>query len=106
MAAGAIEQIKNAEDQAEVLCRVAEEKAAEMKSAVTAKGLSQYEEEERLTREECEQKLDEIRARAVAFMKKRRAEAEAEAKTLMEQTEPRIEEAARLIVWGIIEKCQ
>ena len=40
------------------------------------------------------------------IMEKKRAEAEAEAKELIADAETRLPEAIRLIVWGIVEKCQ
>ncbi len=106
MSREAIEQVREAESQAEVLCRVAEEKAAEMRHSVKEKGRLHCEEEERATRAEYAAKLDEIKRRAAALTARRRAEAEAEAKALSEAAEARMEEAVKLIVWGIIEKCQ
>ncbi|MBQ8357825.1 MAG: hypothetical protein IJX39_08490 [Clostridia bacterium] len=106
MSKDAIRQIRETEDQAAVLCRVAEEKAAEMREQVRQKG----EEHCALVRESTEAEyaaeLTEMRRRATALEAKKRAEAEAEAKVLKAAAREKINEAVKIIVWEIVEKCQ
>lgn len=106
MSKDAIRQINETEDQAAILCRVAEEKAAEMKERVRAEGEALCAEAEQETEAEYAAQLDEIRHRALALESKKRAEAEAEAEALMVRAAERLQTAAKIIVWEIVEKCQ
>lgn len=78
------ERIRNAESVGKLLCRQAETQT-----------IQSNEEKLRLTRE----KADELLARS-------RREAEAQAKLLMKAGEPYLQDAVKMIVGGIIEKCQ
>ena len=106
MSKEAIQSIKQAEQQAGILCRVAEEKAAEMKAKVQAEGAAHCEEVRRDTTAEYEEKLRLIKEKAAALQEKRRVEAEKEAEALTAEAMEHMEEAVKLIVWGIVEKCQ
>lgn len=101
-----IDSIRQAEEQAGILCRVAEEKAGEMRAKVEAEGSAHCEEVRRETEAEYAEKLRQIRERAEALQEKRRLEAEKEADALTAAAAARMEEAVKLIVWGIVEKCQ
>ncbi len=101
-----IDAIRQAEEQAGVVCRVAEEKAGEMRAKVEAEGKAHCEEVRRATEAEYAEKLRQIRERAEALQEKRRAEAEKEAAALTASAAEHMEEAVKLIVWGIVEKCQ
>ena len=78
------ERIRNAEAAGRLLCREAEDAA-----------LRGNEEKLRLTRE----KTEEVLARS-------RREAEAQTKLLMKSGEPYLNDAVKMIVGGIVEKCQ
>ena len=106
MAKKAIRQIRQIEDQAEILCRVAEERAAEMRERVMREGEAHLCEVERTTEQELAAELQQVRARAAALEQKKRAEAEREAAELELAARERMPEAVHRIVWGIIEKCQ
>lgn len=106
MSGEAIKQIRETEDQAAILCRVAEEKAAELKERIRSEGEAHCAEVEQEAEDEYAAKLDEIRRRALALEDKKRAEAEAEAAALMERARERINEAVKTIVWEIVERCQ
>ncbi len=106
MSKEAIKQIRETEDQAAILCRVAEEKAAELKERIRAEGEAHCAEAEQETEAEYEAQLEEIRRRALALEDKKRAEAEAEAEALIERARERIESAVKIIVWEIVERCQ
>lgn len=102
----AVEAIRQAEEQAAVLCRVAGEKAAEMRAQIEREGRMHCETVERETTEEYAEGLEEIRARAKALTDKKQREAEAEAKALRRAALEKQDEAVKLIIWGIVEKCQ
>ena len=106
MSKEAIQRIREAEDQAAVLCRVAGERAAEMRKRIRTQGEAHCAEVERETEAEYAAQLEEIRQRALALEEKKCAEAEAEAARLEAVAEERIDEAIRTIVWEIVERCQ
>ena len=106
MSKDAIKQIRETEDQAAILCRVAEEKAAEMKERIRIEGEAHCAETEQETEAEYAAELDEIRRRALALESKKRAEAEAEAEALMKRARERLDDADKIIVWEIVERCQ
>jgi len=106
MSRKAIQQIRQTEDQAEILCRVAEERAAEMRERVTREGEAHLAAVECDTEAEFAAELQRIRSRAAALEEKKRAEAEKEAAALELAARERLPEAVHRIVWGIIEKCQ
>jgi len=101
-----IDSIRQAEEQAGILCRVAEEKAAEMRAKVEAEGRAHCDEVRRATEAEYAAQLQQIRDRAEALLEKRRGEAERDADALTAAAAEHMEEAVKLIVWGIVEKCQ
>lgn len=102
----AILAIRQAEEQAEVLCRVAEEKAAEMRAKIEREGTAHCEKATEEASREYESELAIIRARTQRITAKKRKENEAEAEALAARAHEHMEEAVKLIVWGIIEKCQ
>lgn len=102
----AIAAIQNAEEQAEVLCRVAAERAAEMRHKIEKEGAAHCEATEAELTAEYAEELKAIEARAEALIAKRQTEAEQEAEALAERARARMDKAVRLIVWGIVEKCQ
>ena len=106
MSKEAIQRIREAEDQAAVLCRVAGERAAEMRKRIHAQGEAHCAEVERETEAEYAAQLEEIRQRALALEEKKCAEAEAEAARLEAAAEEKIDEAIHTIVWEIVERCQ
>ena len=106
MPKNAIKQIREAEDQAAILCRVAEEKAAEMRERVRTEGEAHCAEVAQEAEAQREAELNELRRRAVALEAKKRAEAEREAEELEARARERIGDAVKIIVWEIVERCQ
>jgi len=102
----ALAAIAEAETQAEVLCRVAEEKAAEMKNKIKAEGEAHCAKVEKETAEAFERELAAIRERAERLSAKKREDARREADEIISLARERMDEAVKSIVWGIIEKCQ
>ena len=102
----AIVAIRQAEEQAEVLCRVAEEKAAEMKNKIRQEGEAHCKSVEEETAAEYAEELEDITARAKRLTAKKLQDAEGEAEQLAEKARAHIDEAVKLIIWGIVEKCQ
>lgn len=102
----AIEQIKQAEEQGAILCRAAEERAADMRAQTKKSGLAHCAEVERATRAEYAAKLATAREGAAEQDARIRRRAEAEAEALKATARERMDEAVSLIVWGIVEKCQ
>ena len=98
--------IKQAEEQAEVLCRVAEEKAAEMRAQIEREGTAHCEKATEEASSEYESELSIVRAHTQRLAAKKKKESEAEAEALRATAHEHMEEAVKLIVWGIIEKCQ
>ncbi len=101
-----IRTIRDAEDQAALLCRVASERAEEMRARVRAEGEAHYAETISAAEEEYAATLAEIRQRATAVKEKKRAEALREADELIAAAREKSEAAVSLIVWEIIERCQ
>ena len=106
MSQDAIKRIAAAEEQSAVLCRVASERAAEMRAEMLRQAEGHLAEVERSTAAECRRETAECRERIEALKQKKRAEAEAEAAQLASRARERMDEAVNLIVWGIVEKCQ
>lgn len=106
MSQQAIKQIRDAEDKAAVLCRVARERAAEMRERVRVQGENHCTDVERETEAEYTARLADMRQRALELEAKKYAEAEAEAAALEAAAREKIEEAINLIVWEIVERCQ
>ena len=102
----ALAAIAEAETQAEVLCRVAEEKAAEMKNKIKTEGEAHCAKVEKETTEELERELQAIQRHAELLSQKKREEAQREADEIISLARERMDEAVKSIVWGIIEKCQ
>ena len=102
----AIRAIKQAEEQAEVLCRVAEEKAAELRAQVEREGIAHCDKATEEASLEYESELAIVRAHTARLSAKKRKESEAEAQALTDAARPHMQDAVKLIVWGIIEKCQ
>ena len=106
MSKEAIQRILEAEDQAAVLCRVAGERASEMRRRIHAQGEAHCAEVEQETEIEYAARLDEVRQRALSLEEKKCAEAEAEAAAIEATAKERMAEAIHMIVWEIIERCQ
>ena len=106
MSKEAILRIREAEDQAAVLCRVAEEKAVEMRERVRAQGEAHCTAVREDTEAEYAAELAEMRRRALALEDKKRAEAQEEAQALKAAARERMDEAIKIIVWEIVERCQ
>lgn len=103
MSKTAIEQIRETEEQAAILCRVAEEKATEMRERVKAEGEAHCAAVRENTEAEYAEMLADIRQRAAALEQKKRREAMAEAEAMREAAIEHIGEAVRMIVWEIVE---
>ena len=86
-----------------MLCRAAEERAAEMRSRIRTEGEAHCADVERNTRAEYAAKLSDIRTRSARLEEKKRAEAEAEAEALLDAARERMDEAVKAIVWEIVE---
>ena len=106
MPTDAIKQIRDAEDQAALFCRIAEEKAAEMRENVRIDGQAHCAQVKAEAEAEREATLAEMRRRATLLENKKRAEAQAEAAAIAAKAAERIPEAVKIIVWEIIERCQ
>lgn len=102
----AILRIKEAEDQAAVLCRVAEEKAAEMRERVKAQGEAHCSTMREKTEADYAAELAEMRRRAMLLEEKKRIEAQKEAQALKDAAREKMEDAVKLIIWEIVERCQ
>lgn len=99
----AIEKITEAEQRAEVLCRVAGERAAEARADMERKAKEHLGMVERTAAEKNAKNLVQSRAQTDALIRKKREEAEREAEALREMATERMNEAVSAIVWGIIE---
>lgn len=106
MSKEAILHIREAEDQAAVLCRVAGEKATEQRERVKAQGEAHCAAVRESTEAEYTAVLADMRRRALALEEKKRLEALEEAEALKAAARERIGEAINVIVWEIVEKCQ
>ena len=103
MSQQAIEKIKEAESQAAVLCRVAQQRADQMRENVRSQGEAYLVDVEESTTEEFTAELSDIRRRALALEEHKRREAKKEADELIAKARERMAEAAHLIVWEIVE---
>ena len=106
MSKEAILHIREVEDKAAVLCRVAEEKAADLRERVKTQGEAHCVAVRQDTEAEYAAVLADMRRRALALEEKKRLEALEEAEALKAAARERIDEAVKLIVWEIVEKCQ
>lgn len=106
MPTDAMKQIREAEEQAALFCRVAEERAAEMRENVRIDGEAHCAQVQAQAQAEGDATLTEMRRRAMLLEAKKREEAQAEAQALIAKARERIPEAVKIIVWEIIEKCQ
>ena len=106
MSKQAILRIREAEDQAAVLCRVAEERAAEMRERVKTQGEAHCNAVRENTEAEYAAELADMRRRASVLEHKKREEAMQEAEALKTAAREKMGEAVKLIVWEIVERCQ
>ncbi len=106
MTKDAIAAIRSAEEQAEVLCRVAGERAAEMRSKIEQEGAAHCERTEAELKAEYAEELAAVSARTEALIARKLTEAQAEAQALAALARTHMDEAVKLIIWGIVEKCQ
>lgn len=106
MAHQSLNIIRDTEEQAALLCRVAQERAEEMLERVQTEGEAHCADTERATEEELAATLALVRQRALAVKEKKREAALAEAEALTAAAREKMAEAIDLIVWEIIERCQ
>ena len=103
MSQDAIGKIIEAEEQAQVLCRVATERAAEMRAEMKRQGEAHLAQVERETALEYEKTLKQMCEDADRLREKKREQAQAQAKGIKDAAEERMEQAVKMIVWGIVE---
>ena len=103
MSQNAIAKITEAEERAEVLCRVAQERAAEALADMERKAREHLATVERTATKQKEEKLLQMQELTLALIEKKRAEAEGEAKAIAQSARERMDEAVSAIVWGIVE---
>ena len=106
MSQQAIEKITKAEEQAEVLLRVATERAADSRADMEKTGKEHLAFVELDATQKSKEKLAQARAATEALTQKKHAEAKAEADELAEKARERMETAVKAIVWGTMKKCQ
>lgn len=106
MSQNAIAKITEAEQRAEVLCRVAAERAAEQLAEMEQKAKAHLAAVEKHVTEKNAQNLAQTREHAAMLIEKKREIAEAEAEALAKSARERMDKAVGVIVWGIVEKCQ
>ncbi len=106
MSKESIAAVRQAEDQATVLCRVAEERAAEMRTTVHAEGAALCEAAKAEAAAEYAAGIAAIKERAAAVLEKKKIEAEAEATAMVAAARLNMSRATKLIIWGIIEQCR
>ena len=106
MSMNAIARIKQAESQAANTVELAKEAAAAKRAEQEAKGIAYCEEVTRKTEAEIAAQLKEVEARAEMLAKKKEAEAQKEAADMIAAAREHMDAAIKLIVWGIVEKCQ
>lgn len=102
----AIEAITAAEEQADLLCRVAAERAAEMRAATEREGNALCDKVADNTKRECDFELSVVTAKAQRINARKKKETEAEAAAMAERARAHMDTAVSQIVWGIVEKCQ
>lgn len=102
----AINAICQAEEQAEVLCRVAAERADEMRAEVESEGTAHYNKITEDAQRECDFELSVVTAKTQRLSAKKKKEIAAEGEALAQEARTHMEAAVGLIVWGIVEKCQ
>ena len=101
-----IRAIRDAEEQAAMLCKMAEDRAKEMRDRVHTEGEAHCAEVTRTAEEEVAATLAEVRRRAAAIREKKRSDAMDEAARLTMSARENMDDAVSHIVWEIIEKCQ
>ena len=106
MSQNAIAKITEAEQRAEVLCRVAAERAAEERAEIEQRAKAHLCAVEKNAVEKNAKNLAQTREHAEMLIQKKREIAEQEAAALAKSAGDRMERAVSVIVWGIVEKCQ
>lgn len=99
----AIAKITEAEQRAEVLCRVANERATEARADMERKAKEHLLTVERTAAEKNAKNMAQTKAQADMLTRKKREEAEREAEALRASAMERMNEAVSAIVWGIVE---
>ena len=99
----AIGQITAAEEQATVLCRVATERAAEMRAEMQRQASAHLAQVEQSVTEEQKELTAQCAARLEALSQKKRTEAQQQAEAMTELARERMADAVNMIVWGIVE---
>ena len=102
----ALNAIRQAEEQAEMLCRVAEEKATEMRARIAREGAAHCAAVKKQTETEYAAQIEEVKLRTERLVAKHEKDALAEAQALSKLAEPHLDEAVEQIIWGILKKCQ
>ncbi|MBQ9801767.1 MAG: hypothetical protein IJW51_01680 [Clostridia bacterium] len=102
----AIEAICQAEEQAELLCRVAAERAAEMRAETEREGTALCDKVADNAKRECDFELSVVTAKAQRINARKKKEIEAETAAMAERARTHMQAAVAKIVWGIVEKCQ
>ena len=97
----AIGQITAAEEQAAVLCRVATERATEMRAEMQRQASAHLSQVEKSVTEEQNELTAQCKARLEALAQKKRAEAQDEANAITALARERMADAVNMIVWGI-----
>ena len=105
MSLEAIAEIKEAEARAAVLCRVTEERAADILAGVKREGSEHLAEVKRVTEAEYAEKLRDVVEKAEQLVTKKKKDAEIETEFLRAAASARMQTAVDMIVWRIVEKC-
>lgn len=101
-----ISKIKSAETAAATVRANAQVKAQEMTAEAEKRGKSLCETTERNTSAELKAMLEQIRTKSDELLEKSRADAQKDARAVEMSAKLHMNMAVKLIVWGIIEKCQ
>ena len=106
MSQNAIAKITEAEQRAEVLCRVAAERAAERRTEMEKKAKAHLCTVENTLTEKNAKNLAQAHEHAAMLIRKKREIAACEAEELTKSAREHMDRAVSVIVWGIVEKCQ
>ena len=105
MSREAMEAVREAEARAAVLCRVTEERAADILASVKREGSEHLAEVERVTKAEYAARLREVVEKAEQLVAKKTKDAEIETEFLRAMALARRKAAVEMIVWKVVEKC-
>ena len=99
----AIGQITEAEEQATVLCRVATERAAEMRAEMQRQASAHLEQVKQNAAKEQKELTAQCARRLEALVQKKRDEAQQQAREMTELARERLTDAINMIGWGLVE---